>query len=318
MGSLLVTGGAGFIGSNFVRRRRARFPEEKLVVFDALTYAGSMKSLEKGVEGFEFVKGDICHRERVECVLAEFTVDRIVHFAAETHVDNSIKDPSPFIQTNVMGTASLLEAARKHGVKKFVHVSTDEVYGHLGPNDPAFTEDSPIRPRSPYSASKAGSDHLVQAYFETYGFPAVITRCSNNYGPYQHPEKFIPRMILNAMADRPLPVYGDGLNVRDWIHVGDHCVAIERVLEAGQVGEVYNIGGRAERTNISIAKNILWLLRKPESLIQFVSDRPGHDRRYAINCNKIERELDVVPTHLFEDGLEQTVRWYQQAYGGAQ
>ncbi len=308
--SLLVTGGAGFIGSNFIRRVAPK-SSEPVVVLDALTYAGNLSSLD-GVDGFTFVKGDICDRDLLGRVLAEHAIDRIVHFAAESHVDRSIHGPAQFIQTNVVGTATLLEAARAHGVLKFVHVSTDEVYGDLGPDEPAFTEETPIRPRSPYSASKAGSDHLVRAYFETYGFPMVITRCSNNYGPFQFPEKLIPLMILNALDGQRLPVYGDGLNVRDWIHVKDHCAAVERVLQEGRSGEVYNIGGRAERTNISIVKEILRLLQKPESLIQFVQDRLGHDRRYAIDCTKIERELGFVPQHRFENGLAETIEWFRQ------
>jgi dTDP-glucose 4,6-dehydratase len=306
----LVTGGAGFIGSNFVRRRRARHAGEKLVVLDALTYAGNLESL-ADVHGFDLVRGDICDAALVERTLAEYRVDRIVHFAAESHVDRSILGPAAFIQTNVVGTAALLEKARAAGVKRFVHVSTDEVYGHLGPDDPAFTERTPLSPRSPYSASKAGSDHLVHAYFETYRFPTLITRCSNNYGPYQFPEKLIPLMILNAMADQPLPVYGDGMNVRDWIHVEDHCDAVERVLEAGRDGEVYNIGGRSERPNIEIVKSILHALHKPESLIRYVADRPGHDRRYGICDEKIERELGWVRARRLDEGLAATIAWYR-------
>jgi dTDP-glucose 4,6-dehydratase len=239
-------------------------------------------------------------------------VEAIVHFAAESHVDRSILGPAAFVQTNVVGTATLLEKARAAGVKRFVHVSTDEVYGDLGPADPAFTEETPIRPRSPYSASKAGSDHLVRAYFETYKFPTLITRCSNNYGPYQFPEKLIPLMILNALEDKPLPVYGDGMNVRDWIHVEDHCAAVERVLEAGRDGEVYNIGGRSERPNLEIVKAILKALNKPESLIRHVTDRPGHDRRYAIDDSKIERELGWVRARSLDEGLASTIEWYRR------
>jgi dTDP-glucose 4,6-dehydratase len=307
---LLVTGGAGFIGSNFVRRRRAHRPDESLVVLDALTYAGNLASLE-GVPGLTFVRGDICDGALVERVLSEHHIDCIVHFAAESHVDRSILGPMAFVQTNVLGTATLLEKARAAKVARFVHVSTDEVYGDLGPDDAPFSERTPIQPRSPYSASKAGSDHLVRAYFETYRFPTLITRCSNNYGPYQFPEKLIPLMILNAMADQALPVYGDGLNRRDWIHVEDHCDAVERVLERGREGEVYNIGGRSERGNLEIVKAILRTLGKPESLIRFVADRPGHDRRYAIDCSKIEAELGWTPQHQLERGLAETVAWYQ-------
>jgi dTDP-glucose 4,6-dehydratase len=308
--SILVTGGAGFIGANFVRRRRASQPGERLVVFDALTYAGNLASLD-GVAGFEFVKGDICDGDLVAATLADHGVDTIVHFAAESHVDRSILGPGAFVRTNVVGTATLLEKARAHGVKRFVHVSTDEVYGDLGPDDPPFTERTPIAPRSPYSASKAGSDHLVRAWFETYHFPALITRCSNNYGPYQFPEKLIPLMILNALSDTPLPVYGDGLNVRDWIHVEDHCAAVETVLERGREGEVYNIGGRSEKRNIDIVKLILQKLGKPESLIRFVTDRPGHDRRYAIDDRKIEHELGWTRKRQFDEGLDSTLAWYR-------
>jgi dTDP-glucose 4,6-dehydratase len=308
--NLLVTGGAGFIGSNFVRRRKRTHPDERLVVLDALTYAGNLESL-ADVSGFELVKGDICDGPLVEKLLADHRIDTIVHFAAESHVDRSILGPAAFVQTNVVGTATLLEKARAAQVKRFVHVSTDEVYGDLGPHDPPFSEKTPISPRSPYSASKAGSDHLVSAYFETYHFPTLITRCSNNYGPYQFPEKLIPLMILNALADRPLPVYGDGQNVRDWIHVEDHCAAVERVLEAGRDGQVYNIGGRSERPNLEIVRTILAKLGKPESLIRFVTDRPGHDRRYAIDSTKIETELGWKPERTLDEGLATTVQWYR-------
>jgi dTDP-glucose 4,6-dehydratase len=308
--NLLVTGGAGFIGANFVRRRRQAHPRERLVVLDALTYAGNLASLE-GVDGFGFVRGDICDGALVEATLRDYAIDAVVHFAAESHVDRSILGPGAFVRTNVAGTATLLEKARAAGVKRFLHVSTDEVYGDLAPDDPAFTERTPIQPRSPYSASKAGSDHLVRAWFETYKFPTLITRCSNNYGPYQFPEKLIPLMILNAMSDTPLPVYGDGMNVRDWIHVEDHCAAIERVLEAGRDGEVYNVGGRSEKPNLEIVRSILHALGKPESLIRFVADRPGHDRRYAIDDTKIERELGWTRARRFEEGLAATVAWYR-------
>jgi dTDP-glucose 4,6-dehydratase len=308
--NLLVTGGAGFIGANFVRRRRAHAPRETLVVLDALTYAGNLASLD-GVAGYQFVKGDICDAGLVEATLRDHRIEAIVHFAAESHVDRSILGPGAFVRTNVVGTLTLLEQARAAGVRRFVHVSTDEVYGDLSPVDPPFTEETPVRPRSPYSASKAGSDHLVRAWFETYKFPTLITRCSNNYGPFQFPEKLIPLMILNALADAPLPVYGDGLNVRDWIHVDDHCAAVERVLESGRDGEVYNIGGRSEKTNIEIVKMILKELGKPESLIRFVTDRPGHDRRYAIDDRKIERELGWTRGRRFEEGLQSTIAWYR-------
>jgi dTDP-glucose 4,6-dehydratase len=247
----------------------------------------------------------------VEATLRDHAVDRVVHFAAESHVDRSILGPGEFVRTNVVGTLTLLERARAAGVKRFVHVSTDEVYGDLGPDEAPFCETTPIRPRSPYSASKAGSDHLVRAWFETYKFPTLITRCSNNYGPFQFPEKLIPLMILNALADEPLPVYGDGLNVRDWIHVEDHCAAVERVLDRGRDGEVYNIGGRSEKTNIDIVKMILKAVDKPESLIRYVTDRPGHDRRYAVDDAKIERELGWTRARRFDEGLAATIAWYR-------
>ncbi len=305
-----MTGGAGFIGANFVRRRRHSEPGEKLVVLDALTYAGNLASLD-GIDGVTFVRGDICDGAVVEATLRDHGVDTIVHFAAESHVDRSILGPGAFVQTNVVGTLTLLEKAKAAGIKRFLHVSTDEVYGDLAMDDPAFTEATPIRPRSPYSASKAGSDHLVHAWFETYKFPTLITRCSNNYGPFQFPEKLIPLMILNAMADLPLPVYGDGMNVRDWIHVEDHCDAIARVLAAGKEGEVYNVGGRSEKPNIEIVKTILNILNKPESLIRYVADRPGHDRRYAIDDRKIERDLGWTRARRFDEGLRATVAWYR-------
>ena len=308
--TLLVTGGAGFIGGNFVRRRRKTRPDERLVVFDALTYAANLASLDD-ISGFELVRGDVCDGALVAATLEKFEVDAIVHFAAESHVDRSILGPAAFVQTNVVGTATLLEKARAAGVKRFVHVSTDEVYGDLGETDPAFTELTPLGPRSPYSASKAGSDHFVSAYFHTFGFPTLITRCSNNYGPYQFPEKLIPLMILNALADQPLPVYGDGKNVRDWIHVDDHCAAVELVLDRGRVGEVYNVGGRSERPNLEIVRTILAALGKPESLIRFVTDRPGHDRRYAIDDAKIERELGFRSTRSLDEGLAATIAWYR-------
>ncbi len=309
--NLLITGAAGFIGSNFVRQRRRTHPNDAIVAYDALTYAGNLASL-ADVSGFQFVKGDICDRELVERTLREYQIDSVVHFAAESHVDRSILGPDAFVRTNVVGTATLLEKAKLVGVRRFLHVSTDEVYGDLGLDDPAFTEQTPIQPRSPYSASKAGSDHLVHAYFETYHFPTLTTRCSNNYGPYQFPEKLIPLMILNAMADQPLPVYGNGLNVRDWIHVEDHCTAVATVLDKGREGEVYNIGGRSERTNLDIVKTILAELGKPESLIKYVTDRPGHDQRYAINDTKIEKELGWVRARHLDEGLRATIAWYRE------
>jgi len=309
--NLLVTGGAGFIGSNFVRRRRATQPHDRIVVLDALTYAGNLASL-ADVPNIDFVRADIADAKAVAEAISQYAVEAIVHFAAESHVDRSIAGPLAFVQTNVTGTAVLLEQARAAKIRRFVHVSTDEVYGDLGPDDPPFTERTPIQPRSPYSASKAGSDLLVRAYFETFKLPVLITRCSNNYGPYQFPEKLIPLMVVNALAGKELPVYGDGLNVRDWIHVEDHCAAVELVLEAGREGEVYNIGGRSERRNLDIVKRILVVLKKPESLIRMVKDRPGHDRRYAIDDTKMERELGWTRSKSFEDGLVDTIAWYQR------
>ena len=308
--NILVTGGAGFIGSNFVRTlvEEHRIPGT-LAVLDKLTYAGNLENLADLTDRFTFIHGDICDGELVRETLTQHHIDTIVHFAAESHVDRSILGPLVFTQTNVVGTHVLLEAARQHGVHGFVHVSTDEVYGSLGPEG-AFTEETPIAPTSPYSASKAASDLIVQAYAKTYGFPAMITRCSNNYGPYQFPEKLIPLMIINALRDVPLPVYGDGLNVRDWIHTTDHTRAIIAVMERGVPGEVYNIGGRNEWKNIDIVRLVLRLLGKPDSLITFVKDRPAHDRRYAIDPAKIHDRLGWTPEIGFEEGMRQTVDWY--------
>ena len=308
---LLVTGGCGFIGANFVQFQRRRHPDDKVVVLDALTYAGNLANLSGYDAEITFVHGDICDRPLVEGLLGEHKVDAIAHFAAESHVDRSILGPGEFVRTNVVGTAALLEEARAAGIARFLHVSTDEVYGDLGPDDPAFSETTPLAPRSPYSASKAGSDHLVAAWVHTYKFPAVITRCSNNYGPYQFPEKLIPLMILRAMAGEPLPVYGDGQNVRDWIHVEDHCAAIDLVLRGGRVGEVYNVGGGAEHTNLEIVRRVLALVGRDESLIRYVTDRPGHDRRYAIDSTKISRELGWTPQRRLDEGLAETVAWYR-------
>ena len=311
--NLLVTGGCGFIGANFVLMQRRLYPEDRLVVLDALTYCGNLRNLEslRGDRGFRFVKGNICDADLVGKLLLEEQIDAIVHFAAESHVDRSIDGPAEFIQTNVVGTTVLLEAARNAEVERFVHVSTDEVYGSLGPTDPAFTETTPLAPRSPYAASKAASDHLALAYAHTYGLPVVVTRCSNNYGPYQFPEKLVPLMILSAMSDRPLPVYGDGQQVRDWIYVTDHCEGVDAALRRGKPGEVYNFGGRAERPNLEMVHAILALLDKPQSLIRFVADRPGHDRRYAVECQKAERELGWQARWTLGDGLRETVRWYR-------
>jgi len=325
---LLVTGGAGFIGANFVTSTIAA-TGEPVVTLDALTYAGNRANLAAldGDPRHVFVKGDICDRECVRGLLAAHKPRAIVHFAAESHVDRSIHGPDDFIRTNIAGTFALLEEARAwwSGLEgaareafRFVHVSTDEVYGSLGADDPAFSESNPYAPSSPYAASKAAADHLARAWHHTYGLPVVTTNCSNNYGPYQFPEKLIPLMIRNALAGERLPVYGDGANVRDWLYVGDHCEALRAVLERGQPGETYNIGGSAERSNLEVVKTLCTLLdvarpRKAgrhEELIAFVPDRPGHDRRYAIDARKITAELGWQPKHDFETGLEATVRWY--------
>ncbi|MDH3253203.1 MAG: dTDP-glucose 4,6-dehydratase [Ignavibacteria bacterium] len=312
MRNVLVTGGAGFIGSNFVRHLLRVHDDISVVNFDKLTYAGNLENLVDVSTDprYQFVRGDICEVADVESTVRAHTIDTIVHFAAESHVDRSIKGSAVFVRTNVVGTHVLLEVARTLGVGRFLHVSTDEVYGSLGA-DGKFTEETPLHPNSPYSASKAGSDLLTLAYHHTYGLPVVVTRCSNNYGPYQFPEKLIPLMILNALADKPLPVYGDGLYVRDWLHVEDHCVALRAVLNSGTTGEVYNIGGSNEWKNIDIVKRILHILGKPESLISFVKDRPGHDRRYAIDAGKVREKLGWIPAHTFEQGLEDTVHWYR-------
>lgn len=316
---VLVTGGAGFIGSNFIRHLLQTIPDAEVVNLDALTYAGNLENLEdlQGDSRYRFVKADISSRPALEAVFSILTgpVDAVVNFAAESHVDRSILDSADFVRTNVVGTQMLLEAVREHRIARFVQVSTDEVYGSLGEKDEPFTEETPLAPNSPYSASKAAADLLVRAYHETYGLDTVITRCGNNYGNHQFPEKLIPLMILNAMADEPLPVYGDGLNVRDWIHVGDHCSALLKVLELGGAGEVYNIGAGEEKTNLEVVKRILTLLGKPDRLIQFTKDRPGHDRRYAVNPAKIQQELGWEPTVRFEEGLPSTIDWYRNNPG---
>jgi dTDP-glucose 4,6-dehydratase len=311
---ILVTGGAGFIGSHFVRHILKNHPDYEVVNFDLLTYAGNLDNLfdvEKGSR-YSFVKGDIADREAVAKAISG--VNYVVHCAAETHVDRSITGPAAFIRTNMVGSHTLLEVALESGVERFLHVSTDEVYGSL-PEEGAFTEESPLQPNSPYSASKAGSDMLARAYHHTYGLPVVITRCSNNYGPFQFPEKLIPLMIDNALQDIPLPVYGDGLNVRDWLHTEDHCKALDLVLHSGRPGEVYNVGGHNEWRNLDLVKIILKYLGKPESLIKFVKDRLGHDRRYAIDPAKISRELGWRPTVDFEKGLQETIDWYRDNQG---
>lgn len=310
MSTILVTGGSGFIGSNFITHMLSHYPDKKIVNLDKLTYAGNPDNL-TSVENnpkYTFVHGDICDAKLVFHWMKK--VDEVVHFAAESHVDRSIEDGSVFVTTNVLGTQTLLDAALSAKISRFVHVSTDEVYGSLGEKG-FFDEHSPLKPNSPYSASKAGSDLLVRSFFKTHGFPGIITRCSNNYGPYQFPEKLIPLMITNALEDKPLPVYGDGMNIRDWLHVQDHCRAIDLVLTKGKPGEVYNIGGGNEWHNIDIVKLILKELKKPESLIRFVKDRPGHDRRYAIDATKIRWELGWRPEIDFRDGIIKTIQWYK-------
>ena len=309
--NVLVTGGCGFIGSNLVRHLRAERPDWKVVNLDLLTYAGNLENLcdLEGDSRHAFMRGDITDPALTDAVISEHRIDAVLHLAAESHVDRSILGPEAFVRTNVLGTQVLLEAAHRAGVRRFVMVSTDEVYGSLGPTG-AFTETSPLQPSSPYSASKAAADLLALAFHHTFGLDVVVTRCSNNYGPYQFPEKLIPLMVVNALHDEPLPVYGDGGNVRDWLHVEDHCRALVAVLERGRAGEVYNIGGGAEQRNLDLVKMLLAALGKPESLIRFVQDRPGHDRRYAIDPTKIQSELGWKPERSFPQGLEATVRWY--------
>ena len=308
---LLVAGGAGFIGSNFIRYILASHDDWQVVNVDKLTYAGNLANLEdvEGEERHRFFRADICDAREIESIVAEGEPDAIVNFAAETHVDRSIEDPSLFLRTNVLGAQVLLDAARKSGVARFLQISTDEVYGSLG-SWGKFSEESPLRPNSPYAASKTAADLLVRAYFKTYGLPAIVTRCSNNYGPYQFPEKIIPFFVTLLKQDKQVPVYGDGMNVRDWIHVDDHSRAVEAVLLRGKPGEVYNVGGGNERTNIEITKLLLAAMGKPESFMKFVPDRPGHDRRYAIDDTKIRTGLGVAPRVPFEEGIRETVRWY--------
>ncbi len=308
---ILVTGGAGFIGSNFIRYVLECRPNYSLTNYDKLTYAGNLANLDSVVANprYRFIKGDICDFTDAETAMRG--CDAVVHFAAESHVDRSIYEPAPVIETNVMGTFTLLEAARKVCISRFVHISTDEVYGDITPGACA-DEDSPLHPSSPYSASKAGSDLLVRSYVRTYGFPALITRSSNNYGPYQFPEKFLPLMITNALHERALPIYGDGKQQRDWLHVEDNCRGILAVLERGKIGEVYNIGGQDTQENLSIVRTVLRLTGEPETLLSHVQDRPGHDRRYALNCKKIRTELGWQPEIPLEDGLRQTIEWYKK------
>lgn len=312
MKCLVVTGGCGFIGSNFVRDQLERYPEQSIVNIDKLTYAGNPENL-TDVERdprYRLQKLDICDRNAIEALLADVKPEAVVNFAAESHVDRSILDSGPFIQTNVVGTQVLLDACRQAKVSRFVQVSTDEVYGSLGAEG-FFTEETPLAPNSPYSASKTAADVLVRAYCHTFGFPAVITRCSNNYGPYQFPEKIIPLFISRALDDKPLPVYGKGENVRDWIHVLDHCRGIDAAVRQGRPGEVYNFGGHEEIRNIDLTRMLLELLGKPQTLIEFVSDRPGHDLRYAIDCSKAERELGWKPQVDFRQGIRDTIAWYK-------
>jgi len=307
---ILVTGGAGFIGSNFVHYLLDRHPTDEVLVLDKLTYAGNLRNLSSSLQNRKctFVRKDVCDPAVNEVVAG---CDAVVHFAAESHVDRSIEDATPFVRTNVEGTWRMVEACRAARVSRFVHVSTDEVYGSLGPEG-KFCESSPLAPTSPYAASKAASDLLVLAAVRTHRFPAIVTRCTNNYGPYQFPEKFIPLMIAQALAGQSLPVYGDGKNVRDWIHVTDHCHALDLILGKGREGEVYNIGGECELENISVARRILSSLARPEELLTFVTDRPAHDRRYALDCQKIKDELGWTPSCKFDDGLAATIRWYQE------
>lgn len=309
MTKILITGGAGFIGSNFVRYMLDKYDDYQIVNLDSLTYCGNLENLSQIEDNpnYTFCKGDITDKKLVFKITSD--VDYIINFAAESHVDRSIEDPEIFIKSNVLGTQVLLDAAKKYGVKKYLQVSTDEVYGSLGKTG-YFREDTPLAPNSPYSASKASADLMVRAYNKTFDLPVNITRCSNNYGPYQFPEKLIPLMISNALEDKPLPVYGDGLNIRDWLHVYDHCSAIDLVLHKGKIGEIYNIGGNNEKKNIEIVKLILQNLDKPESLIKFVKDRLGHDKRYAIDSSKIQNELGWIPKYTFETGIAETIKWY--------
>lgn len=307
---ILITGGAGFIGSNLLHYLHQKYPQYTLVNFDKLTYAGNPENLKeiKDSPNYRFIKGDISNGDEIEPLFAE-GLDGVIHLAAESHVDRSIDRPDIFITTNVLGTQTLLDMVRKYKVPRFLQVSTDEVYGSLGPVG-YFTETSPLAPNSPYSASKAAADLLVRAAYHTYNLPVLVTRCSNNYGPYQFPEKLIPLMIINTLEDRELPVYGDGLNIRDWLHVKDHCRALDLVFHQGKPGEVYNVGGHNEQTNINIVRIILKELNKTESLIKFVKDRPGHDRRYAIDASTLKQTLGWVPEISFEEGIKETIAWY--------
>jgi len=326
--NLLITGGAGFIGSNFVHYYHGKYPQDNIIVLDALTYAGNINNISAVLtqSNVNFIEGNICDRTLVDQILTEEKITNIVHFAAESHVDRSILSPRTFIDTNIIGTFTLLESFRHHWLEekkpdnyRFLHISTDEVYGSLEENDPPFRETTPYTPNSPYSASKAGSDHLVRAYYHTYGLPTIITNCSNNYGAYQYPEKLIPLICINILLGKPLPVYGDGQNIRDWLYVEDHCSAIDTVINKGKNGETYNIGGNNEVKNIDLVRSICNIMdeiapnlpQKPSSkLITFVKDRAGHDRRYAINSGKLKNELGWQPQHTIESGLKATLQWY--------
>ena len=312
--NIIVTGGAGFIGSNFIYYMLKKHPSDRIICVDKLTYAGNLETLEAAMEkkNFKFIRADIADRQAVYRIFEQEKPDIVVNFAAESHVDRSIENPEIFLQTNVIGTSVLLDACRRYGIDRYHQVSTDEVYGDLPLDRPDlfFTEETNLKTSSPYSASKAGADLLVMAYHRTYKIPTTISRCSNNYGPYHFPEKLIPLMIINALSDKKLPVYGDGKNVRDWLYVEDHCRAIDLILQKGRVGEVYNIGGHNERANIDVVKTILKELGKPEDLIEHVTDRKGHDRRYAIDPTKIHTELGWEPETKFEDGIKKTVKWY--------
>ena len=310
----LVTGGAGFIGSNYMHYVTNKYPEDDFVCLDALTYAGNYNNIKdlENKDNFKFVKGDITDTAFIDELFKEEKFDVVINFAAESHVDNSIKNPRLFLNTNIIGTQTLMDASRKYNIKRYHQVSTDEVYGDLplDRKDLLFTEDTPIHTSSPYSSSKAGADLLVMAYYRTYGLPVTISRCSNNYGPYQFPEKLIPKVIAKALKNEEIPVYGKGENVRDWIHVIDHNIGVDKIVRDGKVGEVYNLGGHSERTNLEVVKTILKQLGKPESLITYVTDRPGHDLRYAINSTKAEKELNWDRTYTFENGIKETIDWY--------
>lgn len=310
----LVTGGAGFIGSNYMHYVTNKYPEDDFVCLDALTYAGNYNNIKdlENKDNFKFVKGDITDTDFIDELFKEEKFDVVINFAAESHVDNSIKNPRLFLNTNIIGTQTLMDASRKYNIKRYHQVSTDEVYGDLplDRKDLLFTEDTPIHTSSPYSSSKAGADLLVMAYYRTYGLPVTISRCSNNYGPYQFPEKLIPKVIAKALKNEEIPVYGKGENVRDWIHVIDHNIGVDKIVREGKVGEVYNLGGHSERTNLEVVKTILKQLGKPESLITYVTDRPGHDLRYAINSTKAEKELNWDRTYTFENGIKETIDWY--------